>query len=96
MFQGKLLMLRRYDVESESYITYYLTDDKRAGCYHRKLKENFIGDTTIKPTKGALYEIRVSGNLNWKSLGAGEFKLRLASFNNLRRERGWEPIALVS
>jgi len=91
-----LIALRRYDAESESYVTYYINDRKKKGCFHRLLKENFNDTTTtIKVTKDEIYEVRIIGG-GWKNVGLGEFRLWLAAFNATRIERGWEPIALSS
>ena len=96
MVKTNLLMLRRFDEATETYYTYFLHGEKRRGCFSRTAKVNFKDDTTIKITKDCLHEIRVLGNTNWKSVGFGEFRLRLASFNAIRKERGWDPVELSS
>ena len=94
--ETNLIALRRYDAETESYITYYIRDSKKKGCFHRVLKENFNDSTTtIKTTKDKLYEVRIM-NGGWKNVGVGEFRLWLTTFNAARAKRGWEPIILAS
>lgn len=95
MIRAGLLALRRYDQETETYYTYYM-HGKKEGYFHRMLKENFDQPTTIKTTKGELYEIRVKGNLNWINVGLGEFRLRLSAFNAVRLGRDLPPMSIVS
>ena len=92
-----LIALRRLDVsdsDNPTYYTYYIHGEKRRGCFHRCRKEHLVGDTSIRQTKGTLYEVRVHEELDWKTVGRGEFGLWLSSFNAIRKERGWEPIVL--
>ena len=96
MLKAKILLLRRYDVETETYFTYYVHSGKRSGCFHRTPKLDFKDDTSIKTTKGLLYEIRILGNHHWKNIGAGEFQLRLTALNAVRKERGWASINPIS